>query len=192
MKEENSMKQIKYLAAVVVAALALNSCTTFSYTSRSTFVDRENIDGTAMIVDVRPDFSKRIATESRLCKSPNEAREEAKYLAITANKCDVIVDPVYKIEQRGLKFKAYLVGFAGYYENPRTLYEDIKLLKNISKEDIEKYLILKDPSVLEMINKVGNSQVINVYEGKPAPKECGKPAPAPAPKEEPAPAKKKK
>lgn len=179
------MKQIKFFAAVVVAALALSSCTTYSYTSRSTTVVRENIDGTAMIVDVRPDFNKHIATESRRCKTPNEAREEAKYLAITNNKCDVIVDPVYKIEQRGMKFKAYLVGFAGYYENPRTLYEDIKLLKSISKEDIEKYLILKDPSVLEMINKVGNSQVININESKPAPKDCCKPAVAPAPKEDP-------
>lgn len=179
------MKQFK-IFAVVVAAIALSSCASFSYTSRSTTVNREKIEGTSMVVDVRPDFSKRIATESRRCKSISEAREEAKYLAITNNKCDVIVDPVYKIEKRGMKFKAYLVGFAGYYENPRTMYEDVKLLQNISKEDIEKYLILKDPSVLEMINQKGNSEVINIFEGgKPDMKECCKPAPAPAHKEEP-------
>lgn len=177
------MKQFK-LFAIVAAVVALSSCSTYSYTSRSTAIDRENIDGTSMIVDVRPDFSKRIATESRRCKTIAEAREEAKYLAITNNKCDVIVDPVYKIEKRSFKYKAYLVGFAGYYENPRTIYEDIKSLKDISREEIEKYLILKDPSILELLNKVGNTEIINIYDGKPGPKDCCKPAPAP--KEEPA------
>lgn len=181
------MKQFKILA-IVIAAAALSSCSSFSYTSRSTSIDRETIQGTSMVVDVRPDFSKRIATESRRCKTPNEAREEAKYIAITTNKCDVVVDAIYKVEKRSGKYKAYLFGFAGYYENPRTIYEDINLLKNVSREDLEKYLIIKDPQILELINQKGNSEVINIFEGQQEPKECHKAAPAPAPKAAPAPA----
>ncbi len=186
------MKQIKIFAAIVVAALGMSSCASFSYTSRSEAINRQDINGTSMIVDVRPDFSKRIATESKRCKTITEAREEAKYLAVTNNKCDVIVDPVYKIEQRGFKFKAYLTGFAGYYENPRTLYQDILIYKDLKREDIEKYLILKDPSILGILNRVGNSEIINIYEGKD-PKECCKQqVPPPAQKETPAPTQGKK
>jgi len=184
------MKQLKIFAALFVAAIAFSSCASYSYTSRSTMINRQEISGTSMIVDVRPDFNKRIATESSRCKTVTEARDEARYRAITEQKCDVIVDPVYKIECRGMKFKAYLTGFAGYYENPRTLIQDIQLYKDLKKEDIEKYLILKDPSILGLINKVGNSEIINIYEGKPEPKDCHKPAPAPAQDE--ASAKKKK
>lgn len=171
----------------MLAAIAMSSCSSYSYTSRSESIERKDINGTAMIVDVRPDFNKRIMSESRRCKSIDEAREEAKYEALMSNKCDVIVDPIYKIEKRSGKYKAYLTGFAGYYENARTLYQDIQMYQEVKKEDIEKYLILKDPSILEMMNKSGNTEIINVYEGKPEPKECCK-QPAPAPKEEPAPA----
>ncbi len=184
------MKQLKIFAALFVAAIAFSSCAHYSYTSRSTAINRKDMNATSMIVDVRPDFNKRIMAESSRCKSLTEARDEARYRAISENKCDVIVDPVYKIEQRGFKFKAYLTGFAGYYENARTLLQDIQLYKDVKKEDIEKYLILKDPSILGLINKAGNSEVINIYEGKPEPKECHKNAPAPAQEE--ASAKKKK
>ena len=149
------MKQLKIFAALFVAAIALSSCASYSYTSRSTAINRKDMNATAMIVDVRPDFTKRIAAESTRCKTITEARDEARYRAITDNRCDVIVDPVYKIEQRGMKFKAYLTGFAGFYENPRSLLQDIQLYKDVKKEDIEKYLILKDPSILGLINKVG-------------------------------------
>ena len=188
------MKQITYFAAVLFAAIAMSSCSSYSYTSRSESIDRKDINGTAMVVDVRPDFSKRIMTESRRCKTIMEAREEAKYLALTTNNCDVIVDPIYKIEKRSGKYKAYLTGFAGFYQNARTLFQDIQMYKDVEKEDIEKYLILKDPSILGMMNQVGNTEIINIYEGKPEPKECCKHN-APAPREEPAPApaqKKKK
>lgn len=179
------MKQIKIFAAVIVAAVAMSSCSSFSYTSRSESINRQDINGTAMVVDVRPDFSKRIAAESKRCKTIMEAREEAKYLAVTSNKCDVIVDPVYKIEKRSGKYKAYLTGFAGFYENARTLFQDVQMYKDVKKEDIEKYLILKDPSILGVLNQVGNTEIINIYEGKHDKKESSKAAPA---KEQAAPA----
>ena len=132
------MKQIKFFAAVVVAALALSSCSSYSFTSRSTKIEQSNITAVGMLVDVRPDFSKRIIAESGKCKTPMQAKEEAKYIAVTSNNCDVIVDPIYKVEKRGRNYRAYLTGFAGYFKNPRTLYEDVNLLKGVSREDIEK------------------------------------------------------
>ena len=136
------MKQKYFLAIVIVISLVLSSCSTFTYTSRSTSINKTEIAGVEMLVDVRPDFSKRIVTESGLCKSISIAKEEAKYHAVVDNNCDVIVDPVYKIQKIGLQYRAFLTGFAGFYKNPRTLYEDIKLLKDIKRSDIEKYLIL--------------------------------------------------
>lgn len=188
------MKQIKFFAAVVVAALALSSCSSYSFTSRSTKIEQSNITAVGMLVDVRPDFSKRIIAESGKCKTPMQAKEEAKYIAVTSNNCDVIVDPIYKVEKRGRNYRAYLTGFAGYFKNPRTLYEDVNLLKGVSREDIEKYLILKDPSVLELMNPAPNSEIINIYEGgKPACKEAPKQPAAPVAPAAPAqPAKNKK
>ena len=89
------MKQIKIFAAVAVVALAMSSCTTYMFTSRYNTIEKTNIEQSAMIVDVRPDFNKRIVTESRRLKSPTLAMEEAKYLAIVEHKCDVIVDELY-------------------------------------------------------------------------------------------------
>jgi hypothetical protein len=161
------MKQIKIFAAVAVVALAMSSCTTYMFTSRYNTIEKTNIEQSAMIVDVRPDFNKRIVTESRRLKSPTLAMEEAKYLAIVEHKCDVIVDPIYKVEKHGGKYKAYLTGFAGYYKNARTIYEDIKLLNDVKKEDLEKYLILNDPNIIGLMNSANNSEVINIYEGHP-------------------------
>lgn len=160
------MKQKYFLAIVIVTSLVLSSCSTFTYTSRSTSINKTEIAGVEMLVDVRPDFSKRIVTESGLCKSISIAKEEAKYHAVVDNNCDVIVDPVYKIQKIGLQYRAFLTGFAGFYKNPRTLYEDIKLLKDIKRSDIEKYLILKDPNILELINPANQSEIINIYDGK--------------------------
>ena len=189
------MKQIKIYAAIAVVGLALSACSSYSFTSRSVNVNRTDLYQSAMIVDVRPDFSKRIVTESSACKTAAQAMEEAKYLAVVNNKCDVIVDPVYKVAKTGSRYRASLTGFAGYYKNPRTLYEEINLLRDIRQEDVEKYLILKDPNIIGIMNPASPSEVINIFDGK-APCCKGKPVeeapvvtePAPAPEYTPAPA----
>ncbi len=192
------MKNTNIFAAVAVLALALTGCSSYTFTSRSNMIDRVNIEQAPMIVDVRPDFNKRIEAESRRRQSANQAMEEAKYNAIVENKCDVIVDPIYKVEKQGGKYRAYLTGFAGYYKNARTIYEDIQLLKDVRKEDLEKYLILKDPAMVGVMNPANNSEVINIYEGKapcdrkevtveePRFEPRFEPAPEPAPEPKPA------
>ena len=47
--------------------------------------------------------------------------------------------------------------------------EYIQLLKGVSKEDIEKYLMLKDPSIVGLLNPSNQSEVINIFEGKALP-----------------------
>lgn len=173
------MKNIN-LFIVTILGILMTSCSTYTYTSRSTKVNRADLNATAMVVDIRPDFSQRIVTESRGCTTPEMAKEEAKYQAVVENKCDVVVDPIYKIEKRGNNnYIAFLTGFAGFYENPRTIYEDIALLKNVRKEDIEKYLIIENPNILGLMNPTSPSEVINIYDGQ-AP-QASKPAQSPAP-----------
>ena len=184
------MKTIK-LSVIAVAALVLSACgstSNYTYTSRSNAIDNVNITATKTIVDVTPDFSKRITAESSRCMSVDAAKEEAKYNAIINNKIDIVVDPIYKLEYKDGSVIAYLTGYAGYYRNPRTELGDIQLLESVSKETIEKYLLMKgDPQVVKAIyHKNGpcgeNGVIINHSNGLPLPPPASASAPAAAPK----------
>lgn len=163
------MKHIQILA-VAVFALVATSCTTYSYTSRSVSIAQSmDVQPTTTLVDVKPDFTKRISESSSWCKSENEAMGEVKYNAIVNNKIDIVVDPIYKVAVKGRRCMVTLTGYAGYYVNPRTMIENIGQLKNIDKADIEKYLILKqDPQIIKYLydNKEGNTVTINHNEKK--------------------------
>ena len=87
-----------------------------------------------------------------------------KYNTIVNNNIDVLVDPIYKIEYKFGQYKASLTGYAGYYVNSRTIYEDMEQLRLYSHDDIEKYLILHQPEVLKYMNSKGD--VVNIYQGK--------------------------
>ncbi|MCQ2339357.1 MAG: hypothetical protein MJZ79_01035 [Paludibacteraceae bacterium] len=141
------MKKIQFLA-VGALALLLASCgssKSYTYTSRTiSIADGVELLPTQTYVDVNPDFSKRIMAESSVCSSTEEAMDEAKYNAIVNNKVDIVVDPIYKIEESSNGYKAYLTGFAGYYVNPRTVLGDIKAMEDVSKEAVEKYLMIHD------------------------------------------------
>lgn len=158
------MKKI-ILGNVFVLALLLSGCTTYQYSTRQTNVNRQAISMSPTIVDVKPDYSKRIeASTSGWCFTKDEAVNECRYTAITANNIDVIVDPIFKVKRRPIairKYKATVTGYAGYYVNSRTLYEDMKTMKEFSREEIEKYLILHNPEVLRYMNTQGD--VVNIY-----------------------------
>lgn len=157
------MKNLKiFLAASLVVVLA--SCSSYSYTSRSSYIHTQDLNTTSLLVDVRPDFTRRIVTVSQRQKTLDLALAQAKYMAVVDNNCDVVVDPIYKAEKRGNSYIVTLTGFAGYYKNPRTLYEDIELLKNVSRDDVEKYLILQDPNVISLMNPASSTatEIINI------------------------------
>ena len=172
------MKKI-LLGNIFVVVLFLSSCSTYQYTARQTNVERQNITMAPTIVDVKPDYTKRVEVTSGWCKTKDEALNECKYNAITANNIDVVVDPIFKVARNNGRlskpYKATLTGFAGYYVNSRTLYEDIAKLKEFSREDIEKYLILHQPEVLQYMNAQGD--VLNIYHNENSGKEEVKAAP---------------
>ena len=146
---------------ILAAAVCLCSCSTYKYSAREVFVDRQNIITAPTVVDVDVDYTKRITETSRKCKTQSEAMQEAKYKAITGNDIDILVDMVYKVEKKGGKYSVTVTGFAGYYKNSRTLYEDIELMSKIRKEDVEKYLILHNPETIKYIYRKG--EVVNIY-----------------------------
>lgn len=153
------MKRI--IIVSLAAIVCLCSCSTYKYTSRQVSIDNHNITASPTVVDVQVDYAKRITVTSDKCKSPSEALQEAKYKAITENGIDILVDMISKTEKRGKRYQATVTGFAGYYKNSRTLYEDIKLLEKVDKSEIEKYLILHNPEVLQYMNQKG--EVVNIY-----------------------------
>lgn len=158
------MKKI-ILGNVFVIALLLSGCTTYQYSARQTNVNRQAISMSPTIVDVKPDYTKRIeAATSGWCFTKDEAINECRYTAITTNNIDVIVDPIFKVKKRPIalrRYKATVTGYAGYYVNSRTLYEDMKTMREFSREEIEKYLILHNPEVLRYMNTQGD--VVNIY-----------------------------
>ena len=161
----------KILFALCAGALVLTGCSTYQYSARQASINRQDIQATPSVVDVRSDFNKRIEVTSAWQVTKDDAMSECRYMAITENKIDVVVDPIFKIEYRPMKltkkYKATLIGFAGYYTNSRTQKEDMEAISKFSREDIEKYLILHNPEVLNYMNN--QEQVVNIYhnEGKP-------------------------
>lgn len=153
-----SMKKSIFLLTVI--AIVLSSCSTYQYTARQTDIDKQNIIMTPTVVDVRVDYTKRVNVTSKFCKTQAEALQEARYLAIVEGKIDVVVDPIVKVEKRARRYQVTLTGFAGYYENSRSFYEDVKQLRGVTREEIENYLILHRPEVLQYMNAKG--EVINI------------------------------
>lgn len=184
------MKKLFFIALCVLAVI-FTGCKSYQYGARQTNINRQDIQATPTVVDVKADFNKRIEVTSDWQKTKEDAMAECRYLAITQNKIDIVVDPVFKVERRSSsKFKATLTGFAGYYINSRTLYEDVQEVSKFSRDDIEKYLILHSPEVLKYMNAQG--EVVNIYHSSCPPKkpaQCEMPAPAPALEPAPAPAK---
>ena len=181
------MKKI-FFAGIIFISLLLSSCTTYQYSARQANIERQDITTMPTVVDVTADYTKRVEVVSNWHRTKEDAINECKYIAIVSKKIDVVVDPILKIQFRKWKiwnrYQVTLTGFSGYYTNQRTIYEDIQQLKQFSREDIEKYLILHNPSVLQYMN--ATSDVINIYHenGQPA-KSKGTKA-EPAPKQEPA------
>ena len=120
------MKNLINGLGLVSGVLFLASCSSYTNTYRLTDVPDTRAKVTQTVVDVEPDFTKRIKGESvKGVGSINEAKNNAYYNAIISNSTDVLVDPIYEIKsKKGLfstKHTASVTGFVGHYKNPRTL-----------------------------------------------------------------------
>lgn len=160
---------------------------------RQVNVQGRKIDMEEQMAGVVVDYSRTVTATSEYQLTKRDAIAEAEYKCIQSSKIDVVVDPMYQVEYNPFKikmrpYKATLTGYAGYFTNFRTMYEDVDLLKNYTREDIEKYLILHHPEVLKYMNHT-DGEVVNIFHNSGAPKKCDKPeppVPAPAPAPEPA------
>ncbi len=125
------MKTI-FLSKIIIAAsfsLALTSCKTYSHSSRVVDISTQDVVADKFVVDVEPNFSKRIkGTSTKKHKIEKSAKDEAYFNAIIENNIDILVDPIYSITTTkkiflffGGKSEATVYGYAGFYKNPRSL-----------------------------------------------------------------------
>lgn len=156
------MKNNSIIIALVAIAICLSftSCKSVFYQSRGVAIQNQDIVSTPTVVDIQVDLTKRVTySDSHFVSYSSTSKEQteqlalnaARYNCIMANNIDVVVDPVYKITfKKGFKkAKVELTGYAGYYQNPRTLYDDVNSLQKFSMDDIKKYLLFNHPTLLQ-------------------------------------------
>lgn len=157
------MKKTNLFYALVLGVIVLvqAGCTSYSFTSRSTRVNQNDIYASEQVADVTVDYKKKITSTSDWQKFPNQAKQQAIYQCIMDNGVDIIIDPIFKIENRPVTgYRATVTGFAGYYKNGKK--EIDRMIENgYSREDIEKYLLLIDPSFYQYYYQNGGQG--NVY-----------------------------
>lgn len=154
---------ISIIILAVAICLGFSSCKTISYQSRSVSIVNHDIVSTPTVVDIQVDLNKRITyQDEHYVKYPSSSKEQteqmalnsARYNCIIANNIDVVVDPVYKItfKKDFRKAKVELTGYAGYYKNPRTIFDDVKSFEKYTMDDIKKYILFNNPSLLKNDN----------------------------------------
>ncbi len=180
------MKTNINLFVLAVAALSFAACAktqtyvTNTYTGRSQNIKGVELNAEQTIVDLRVDFTKHIQGESDWCLSEKTAKEQALYNAVMSGNGDVVIEPIYRIETRteqssksySKEVKAYVVGYAGFYTNPRQPIDELQRLKNIDMETIEKHILLSHPEMLPQIKKSQESRsnvTVNNNYAEPAP-----------------------
>lgn len=159
---------MKKILSMAVCAFLFASCTVYQYTGRDAAINRQNIQATPTIVDVKADFTKRVSATSDWQRTKEDAMAQARYKAITENKIDIVVDPIYEIQFRAhkarKKYKVTMTGFAGSYTNARTPIEDIETIKQYTREEIENYLLLHQSElILPYLYQQQTGDVINVH-----------------------------
>ena len=171
------MQKKSLLFALVLGGLMLfqASCTTFSYTSRSTSVRQRAIASREATADIEINYQKKVTATSDFQKFQNQAKQQAVYQCIMNSGIDVLIDPIFEVESRPITgYRATVTGFAGYYKVGKNDLDEV-VEKNYKQEDIDKYLLLTDPSYYPYYYQK-ESHSGNVYNIK-----CGAAAPAAKP-----------
>ena len=177
------MHKKKLLIALAVGGLMLlqASCTTYSYTSRSTRVDQSVINSSEATANLKIDYTKKVTATSDFQKFPGQAKQQAIYQCIMSSGIDVLVDPIFQIENRPVTgYRATVLGFAGYYEEGISGLDEV-VEKKYTKEEIEKYLLLTDPDFMQYYyrkdSNTGNTYNIKCTTSAPAKPVIAQPAP---------------
>ena len=160
------MQKKSLLFALVLGGLMLMQvgCSSYSYTSRSTSVNQRAISSTQATADIDINYSQKVTASSDFQKFPSQAKQEAIYRCIMNSGIDVLIDPIFQIESRPVTgYRATVTGFAGHYKAGMNGLDEL-IDKKYSKEDIEKYLLLTDPSFYQYYyqKESGNGNVYNI------------------------------
>lgn len=158
-------KSLFYVFVLGSIALMQIGCSTYSYTSRSTSINRLDIESKQQNAEIKIDYNKKITAVSDFQKLIFQAKEQAIYQCIMNNDVDIIIDPIFQIENRGVgKYRATVTGFAGYYKNGLSGIDEVTI-KKYSRSDIENYLLLTDPNFYQHCYNTqtsGDSKVYNI------------------------------
>lgn len=152
------------LFAIVLGAIALvqMSCSTYTYTSRSNRVNLYDVNSNPAAADLDINYQKKVTATSDRQKSSTQAIQQAMYQCVMNNNIDVVVDPIIQLQQSGLKFRATVTGFAGYYKNGLNPLDQV-VDKKYKKEDVEKFLLLTDPNFYQYYYQTNeNGNVYNI------------------------------
>lgn len=116
----------KYISISFGIVLITSSCTSYSHSYRLSNINETDVSLADKIgVTMNIDIDKTIKATSNQHKSVKDAKDEAYFKAITENNISVLVDPIYSVETTsiflnyGKKSRATVVGFAGYYVDPK-------------------------------------------------------------------------
>ena len=141
---------LKHLGVSLLLIALVSSCKTYNHSSRRVDISNKNLNTESVVVDIKPNFEKKvIGSSTKLHKTASKAMEEAYFNAIIENNIDVLVDPIYSVSTTkaflfvfGGKSEATVNGFAGYYQNARpiSVHERNKMDEKISKlEEFAKF-----------------------------------------------------
>jgi len=125
----------KKLLVVVAGVITLCSCSSHSYSHRTVYSEKKDLIATPIVTELSVDFNKRIEAESGKRSTVKEARDEAYFKALSENKIDVLVDPIYntttsgKILFFGGKTSAKVIGFAGKYTSSKQILDAVNQYK---------------------------------------------------------------
>jgi len=155
------MKSINLLALGTILVVTATSCDSYKHSFRLSDVPTSSLAVTSQVVDVIPDFSKKVkATSDKFTKSVADAKNNAYFNAIVENEIDVIVDPIYEVRVRKGLFnttaKATVYGYVGKFTNPRSTAEAKEEVYNAKIEAFKDFLALK-----EIVNEVKTTTIIN-------------------------------
>jgi hypothetical protein len=155
------MKSINLLALGTILVVTATSCDSYKHSFRLSDVPASNFAVTSQVVDVIPDFSRKVkATSDKVSTSVADAKNNAYFNAIVDNEIDVIVDPIYEVRVRKGLFKstakATVHGYVGTYTNPRSTAEAKEEVFNDKIEAFKDFLALK-----EIVNEVKTTTIIN-------------------------------
>lgn len=131
-------------------AMALFSCTApekikishYDYFVRNAEIEEPKISRSAIVCDMNIDFTKRVMGTSKEHYGEDRAeraKEEAYFNALVNNNIDVLVSPIYQIEQSDKTASAIVYGFAGMYVNARPKAKALEEVQNIDSTAFYKY-----------------------------------------------------